>query len=107
MYLPFDMCIPKLHNTLQLHLTFNVVKFIFFKEHHLCLWSFLEFVSWGAQSHANTEDVVLMNPKQQKKFSVTLSIWKVFMQMPCNLTQNLFYAFDKTSPKILSSLYFW
>lgn len=39
--------------------------------------------------------------------SVTPSIWKVFMQMSCNLTQDLVYTFDRRAPKIVGSLYFW
>ena len=31
---------------------------------------FLAFISWGTRSHADTEDVVLMSPKQQETFSL-------------------------------------
>lgn len=39
--------------------------------------------------------------------SVTSNIWRVFMQMLYNLTQNLVYIFDRTSLRILDILYFW
>lgn len=56
-------------HSLNFILYYNIAKFISLKDYHMCPFSFLPaFMSPGCLSYANTEDVVLMNAKQQNKF---------------------------------------